>query len=146
MGLLTSLFGKKTKVIVDTVIGPYTLTYSKRDKNIWVNNDDGLVRSVRGTNDAPDELQINFIKNVDAEVEKLNDIITKRFIREFKEADLPVNFINWNERFKIGALGVMLIFEGIAYWNITFEDMQEPFAHFTLYIEGNKTTDFSIDT
>jgi len=146
MGLLTSLFGKKTKVIVDTVLGPFTLTYSKRDKNIWVNNNDGLVRSIRGTNDAPDELQITFIKNVDAEIEKLNDIITKRFIREFKEADLPVNFKNWNERFKIGAIDVMLIFEGKAYWNITFEDMQEPYAHFTLYIEGNKTTDFSIDT
>lgn len=83
---------------------------------------------------------------MDNEVEKITVEINKRFIREFKEADLLINFSRWQDRFKIGAAEVMLIFQDETYWNITFEDQHDPFAHFTLYIEGGKTTDFSIDT
>ncbi len=45
----------------------------------------------------------------------------------------------------VGA-SVMTSFENDAFWTITLEDMDEPFAHFTLFIEGQKLTDFSIDT
>jgi hypothetical protein len=59
---------------------------------------------------------------------------------------VPINFSHWSDRFKIAAVEVMLLVEQEAYWNITFEELKEPFAHFTLFIEGERITDFSIDT
>jgi hypothetical protein len=40
----------------------------------------------------------------------------------------------------------MLFFQNEAYWNITFENLNPPYAHFNPFIEGQKMTDLSIDT
>lgn len=146
MGLFSNIFKPKPKKIVETQLGSFTLTYSKGNKNIWINNKSGLLMSVRGTANEPDAAQLAFLENIDSEIQKLDEKITKRFLREFKEADLESDFITLKERFKIVAAEIMLIFQQESFWNITFEDLNEPYAHFTLYIEGLKTTDFSIDT
>lgn len=146
MGIFSNLFKPKTKIVAETALGNFELTYSKRDRNIWTNNKGEFLMSIRGTDKEPDKAQLSFLTNVNVEIQKLDEKITKRFIKEFKEADLETNFTDWKERFKIVATEIMMIFQEEAYWNITFEDLQEPYAHFTLYIEGTRTTDFSIDT
>jgi hypothetical protein len=146
MGLFSNIFKSKPKKGVETRVGFFTLTYSKGNKNVWRNSNSERSMSVRGTEFEPDKAQLIFLESLDAEILKLDQKLTERFIYEFKEADLETNFRNWRERFKIIAVEVMLIFQGENYWNITFEDLKEPYAHFTLFMEGHKTTDFSIDT
>lgn len=146
MRFFSNIFKPKRKIIVETQLGDFALTYSRGDKNIWTNNTGEFLISVRGTDIEPGKEQLGFLEKVDAEIQKLDEKITKRFIKEFTEAGLKTNFKHWKERFKIVATEVMIIFQEEAFWNITFEDLKEPYAHFTLYIEGLKTTDFSIDT
>jgi hypothetical protein len=146
MGFFSNFFKSKSRPVVSTPLGNFTLTYSKRNRNTWTNNDGKFLLSVEGTNSEPDTEQLNFLANVDAEIQKLDKKITDRFTRVFREADLKTDFTDWKQRFGAVAVGVVMIFKGEAYWNITFEDLKEPHAHFTLFIEGQKTTDFSIDT
>lgn len=146
MGLLSNLFKLKPKPTYETVLGLFTLVHSRRDRNIWNNNSGEVLLSVRGSTTEPDANQLKFLNEWQTEIYKLNDRITKRFIKEFKEADLTIAFSHWSNKFKIVAVDVMLIFEQEAYWNITFEELEKPFAHFTLFIEGKNLTDFSIDT
>jgi hypothetical protein len=146
MGLFSNLFKSKSRLVLSTPLGNFTLVYSKRNRNIWTHNNGKFLLSIRGTDNEPDKEQLNFLANVDAEILKLDKKITDRFIAEFRETDLETDFTDWKQRFKVTAVGVMMIFQGEAYWNITFEDSKEPYAHFNLFIEGQKTTDFSIDT
>jgi hypothetical protein len=146
MGLFSSIFGTNTKTTFDTQLGLFVLVFSKRNKNIWKLNSNGLVISVRGTDKEPDEIQIRFLENLSEEVQKIDDKITSRFTKEFADADLEGTFTNWKQRFKIVAIEIMATIQDQTYWNITFEDLEEPFAQFTLYIEGLDITDFSIDT
>jgi hypothetical protein len=146
MGFFSNLFKSKSRLVVSTPLGNFTLAYSKRNRNTWTNNDGKFLLSIRGTGNEPDKEQLNFLANVDVEIQKLDKKITNRFIAEFREAGLETDFTDWKQRFRVVAVGVMMIFQGEAYWNITFEDLKEPHAHFTLFIEGQKTTDFSIDT
>ncbi|MFT3824171.1 MAG: hypothetical protein QM731_09635 [Chitinophagaceae bacterium] len=146
MGLFSNLFKPKNKIIAATPLGDFELIYSKKNVKTWTKKDGELQISVKGTNTEPDAAQISFLQMLDNEIQKLEAAITKRFLKEFAEADIDAGFTDWKQRFKIVAVGVMIIFEGEAYWNITFEDQEDPYAHFTLYIEGQKTTDFSIDT
>ena len=146
MGIFSNLFKSKPKPVYNTALGLFTFTYSKGNKNTWSNNNSEILLSVRGSKTEPDENQLKFLENWESEINKLNERVSKRFVREFKEADLPIDFSQWTDKFKIVALDVMLIFEQEAYWNITFEQLKEPFYHFTLFIEGEKLTDFSIDS
>lgn len=146
MGLLSYFFKSKPKPTYDTSIGEFTLIYSSKFKNTWSNNSDDILLSVQGSTVEPDAAQIRFLANWQAELNRLDERITARFIREFKEADLAIDFTHWSNKFKIVAVYVMLLVEQDSYWNITFEAINEPFTHFTLFIEGEKLTDFSIDT
>mgnify|MGYP003576857843 CR=1 FL=1 len=147
MGFFSNLFkAKPKKVFVTSQLGTFTLAYSKGQKHLWTTHYNELLLTVRGSEEAPFEDQIVFLSNLPAEVEKLRRSITKRFTKEFSEAGMSIDFADWSSRFKMVAIEVMLLFEGEGYWNITFEDLQEPYTHFTLYIEGEKLTDFSIDT
>jgi hypothetical protein len=146
MGFFSNFFKPKSRLIVPTPLGNFTLIYSKRNKNTWTNNTSKFLLSLRGTTIEPDKEQLSFLANMDAEIQKLDKKITKRFIAEFREADLETDFLDWQQRFRIVAVEVVMIFQGEAYWNISFEDLKEPNMQFTLFIEGQKTTDFSIDT
>lgn len=143
---LFSFFKPKPKMVVETKLGMFTLNYSKKGRNIWGGSTHGIPIYVSGTESQPDIAQINFLENLEAEIEKIDTAISKKFISEFKEAEVEINITKWQERFKLASAEVMLIFEKKAYWNITFEDTNEPYAHFNLFIEGEKLTDFSIDT
>lgn len=146
MGLFSNIFKTKEKRVVETQLGTFTLVYSKRNKNTWSKSSNDITLSIQGTETEPDRAQLKFLESINDEIQKIDPKITKRFIQLFKEADLNVDFTTWRERFKMAAIDVMLIFEGEGYWNITFEDLKEPFTQFTLYIEGQRLTDFSIDT
>ena len=146
MGLFSNLFRSKPKPTCDTPLGSFTLIYSSKFKNTWSNNNKDILLSVQGSTTEPNAAQVMFLENWQAELSKLDERITKRFIREFKDADLPFDFTHWSSKFKIVAVDVMLLVEQDTYWNLTFEQINEPFAHFTLFIEGGKLTDFSIDT
>ena len=145
MGLFSKIFKSTTKTISETQSGPFTLVYSKGDKNLWSNDSSEVLKSVRGTTLEPNSEQLAFIENIDHEINQLNDKITHSFICEFKDADEVVNFSNWQERFKMVAVDVESISQGQVYWTITFEDIAEPYAHFNLHIEGQKMNGFSID-
>lgn len=146
MGLFSNLFKSKPKVTFENPLGLFTLVYSKKNRNTWTNKSGEILLSVRGSTTSPDADQLKFLQEWQIELLKLDDRITKRFVTEFKEAELPIDFTHWKDKFKIVAVEIMLVFEQDVYWNITFEELKEPFAHFTLFIEGEKLTDFSIDT
>lgn len=147
MSFFSNIFKSKPKKTFETKdLGVFTLVYSKKNKNLWSNNNSDCLLTTRGSQDEPDKEHLNFFKSVNTVVDNLSPKITQRFLEEFKEADLDADFVDWKTRFKMVAMEIMVLFEGEAYWNITFEDLKKPFAHFTLYIEGQKLTDFSIDT
>ncbi|HTH31416.1 MAG TPA: hypothetical protein VL946_08695 [Lacibacter sp.] len=146
MALFSNLFKSKPKATFDTPLGLFTLVYSKGNRNTWNNKSGEILLSVRGSATQPDADQLKFVQEWQTELLKLDNRITKRFVTEFEEAGLSIDFTHWSNKFKIVAIEIMLIFEREIYWNITFEETKESFAHFTLFIEGEKLTDFSIDT
>lgn len=147
MGLFSNIFKSiPKKTFASEKLGNFKLVYSKRNKHLWTNDNSEIPLTVKGTEEYPNDEQISFLTNFKEEVFKLSEGITKKFKSEFREADINTSFKNWEERFKIVGASVMLIFENETYWNITFEDLEEPYTHFTLFIEGEKLTDFSIDT
>lgn len=147
MGIFSNLFKSKTgKTFASEKFGILTLVYSKGKKNLWTTDFNGLNITIQGTEEEPNAEQLKLLENLDNEIKKLDEKITKKFMEEFSEADLAVDFNHWKDRFEIVGVEIMLIFESEAYWNITFEDLKSPYAHFTLFIEGQRLTDFSIDT
>jgi len=146
MGLFSKIFNSKQQKVVETQLGSFTLVYSKKDNNIWSNSNSELSLSVRGTNAEPALDQLDFLNNIDLKIANLSEGITNRFMDEFNEADQEIDFKNWQERFRMLSVDVMIIFQGECHWSITFQDRKTPFAHFNLFIEGQKLTDFSIDT
>lgn len=138
---------KKKNPIFENNIGAFELVYSKHNKNFWSINDHNFEKTIRGTKNEPFLEHINFLKTVDSEIEMLSRNITNKFIKEFKEAKLDVDFDVWSKRFLLVSLDVMLITDEEICWNITFEDKKSPFYHFTVFIEnGQIENDFSIDS
>lgn len=146
MSLFSKLFNTKPQRTFETPSGTFHLSYSQGKKNLWTANQGELLLTVNGTEFEPDSGQVKFLESVKYEIKKIDEKITKKFIGEFKEAGLSADITNWQERFKIVAVEAMVIFENEKFWNITFEDLKSPYAHFTLFIEGEKLTDFSMDT
>ena len=145
MGLFSFKHKPEPERVVETPVGPFTLAYSKDNRNIWTNRTGRLAMSVRGTEFQPDRAQLEFLENIDAVIANVEEKISNKFIDEFKEADMEVDFSKWQERFKLEAVQVLHVHGDEAHWNITFEDIKEPYAQFTLTIEGEKVTDFYVD-
>jgi hypothetical protein len=86
------------------------------------------------------------------ELLKRDEAITQQFISLLSEAGMAIDFTRWQERFKLVSADMLLIVigeseeENVVHWNVVFEDQKDPFAHFTLYIEGEAFGGFSIDT
>ncbi|HYK46190.1 MAG TPA: hypothetical protein VEV83_13515 [Parafilimonas sp.] len=146
MGLFSFTHKREPERVVETSLGPFTLAYSKDNRNIWTNRTGRLAMSVRGTEFQPERAQLEFLENIDKKILDLNDEISSKFIQAFKEADMEIDFTTWQERFKLEEVQVLHVHGDDTHWNITFEDMKEPYAQFTLTIEGEKVTDFYIDT
>ena len=147
MGFFSQLLKpKETREVLVEGLGYFRLVYSKKNRNIWTSELNGLQVSVMGSEEAPNKPQTEFLKNLEAEIKALDAVIVKKFKREFKEAEMPADFTHWSERFKLDAVEIMMIHEGEAYWNLAFNDLESPYAIFTLFFEGDKATDFSIDT
>lgn len=147
MGILSRIFKKKVEKIVDTPIGPFTLTYSRGNKHIWVNSSSDILFSVRGTTDSPNAEQLKFLTNIENKVAVLNEQITKKFKIEFSDAGLSNNFKTWKDRFGLVSIEVIAILEEADLWSITFEDKESPYAHYSIFIEDDSiNSDFSIET
>lgn len=146
MGLFSNLFKRKVSKVIETQLGLFTLLHTGKDKSTWSNNDTVYAVAVRGTEDGPYPDQLKFLENIKREIQQLREQITKKFWEEFREADIEIDFTNWEERFKMVALDVIAITAAGACWSITFEDLKQPYAHFNLFIEGQQLTGFSIDT
>ena len=131
--------------VVETPLGPFTLAYSKDNRNIWTNRTGRLAMSVRGTESRPDAAQLEFLENIDAVIANVDGKISHKFIEEFKEADMEVDFSRWQERFKLVGVQVTQMLNNEAHWTITFEDLKEPYAQFTFTVEGDNLTDFYVD-
>jgi hypothetical protein len=145
MGLFSFKHKPEPERVVETPLGPFTLAYSKDNRNIWTNRTGRLAMSVRGTEFQPDRAQLKFLENIDKEILNLNERISNKFIEEFKEADMEADFSKWQERFKLEAVQVLHVHGDEAHWNITFEDLKEPYAQFTFTVEGDNLTDFYVD-
>ena len=147
MSIFSNLFKKRPKLKVQTDIGEFTLVHKSGSKNLWSNEELEIPSTVRGTEKNPESTHVDFLKSINKEIEKLSQEITEKFLKEFREAELPLNFNSWEERLKIVGLEVMMMYENKAYWNLTFEDTKAPYAHFTIFNEAVKINqDFAIDT
>lgn len=146
MGIFDIIFKKRIKKTFDTNIGTFELVYSKRGKNLWCTDFNSIYLTVRGSEIQPDLNSLNFARTLNQEIERLTDKISIKFKKEFKDASFDINFQNWPEKFKLVAAEIMIIIQDEPYWNITFEDLETPFAQFTLFIEGDRINqDFAID-
>lgn len=147
MGILSRLFSSlPTKNYTDEKLGIFALAYRKGDKHLWTNQAATPTLTIAGTADQPFVSHLEFLYAYQDCVNALDDAITEKFKKEFHNADLDVFFLSWQERFIIVEVTIVLLVEQTAYWNITFEDKESPYYHFTLFIEGNTLTDFSIDS
>ena len=147
MGFFSQWFKPKlTKEVFVDDPGSFKLVYSKKKRNIWTTELKGIHVSVMGSEEAPNKPQTEFLKNMEAEIKALDTVIGKKFKSIFKEAEMPADFNHWSERFKLNAVEVMMIHGGEAYWNLAFDDLKSPYPIFTLFFEGPKATDFSMDT
>lgn len=146
MSFLLNIFKAKPKPFVVTQLGRFNLTYSKGDKNIWTNSSNGFLITVKGSNEGPDPVQLSFFQNINELIKKLDNKIYAAFINEFRDSDLDQKLIRWEERFKIVSVSIIVMDEEGIQWNITFEQLKEPFAHFVLHMKGLETNGFSIDT
>lgn len=102
--------------------------------------------TILGSEYEPNEEHLEFLTKGESEIENLHNAISQRFIEEFEEAGLEVGFSDWKETFKIVGIAVEEIIQGKPFWIATFEQLDEPYAHFNLHIEGQELKDFSIDT
>ena len=148
MGSFFNIFKSTPKPTFETELGTFTRVYSKRHKNIWaLTLSTGVHLTVRGTETEPTPDQLDHVKNWSQNIQQLDSKITKKFKREFSEAGLECNFTDWKTRFKLVSVEVIDVLENDDLWSATFEDQQEPFAQFTIFIEDGKiNSDFSIDT
>jgi len=147
MGIFSNLFKPKFKPTVETDYGLFILIYNKNGNILWSKDGTEIPMTVKGNDKEPNEDQIKFLSNIKDEVNQLSDKISDKFIKEFKEAEIPIKFKKWDERFKLVGIEIIMVLENVTYWNITFQDSKTPFAHFTIFIEGDWINpDFSIDT
>lgn len=148
MGLFSKIFGTKAKTITydHPQLGVFTKMYSNGGRNLWNCSGRDISFTLRGSEYEPFEEHLEFLMKAEKEIEKLHSAISQRFIEEFEDADLEVQFSDWEEMFKIVAIEVEKIIQGKTFWIVTFEQLNEPFAHFNLHIEGQELKDFSIDT
>lgn len=146
MRIFDKIFKTRIKKTFETNIGTFELVYSKKDKNLWCTDFNSIYLTVRGSEIQPDLNSVNFAKRLMQEIDQLTDKISIKFKKEFKDAGYDVNFQNWSDKFKLVAAEIMIIIQDEPYWNLTFEDLESPFAQFTLFIEGNRINqDFAID-
>lgn len=146
MGLFSKLFGGILKATYDhPQLGRFTLVYSKNGRNLWVSSKAPYLGAL-GSKDEPYREHLEFLRIAESEVAKLNHIILKRFLDFYEEAEEEIRFSDWKEKFKIEAIDVESIQEGKPYWNITFEELHEPYYHYILYFEGQEPKDISIDS
>jgi hypothetical protein len=148
MKLLSKLFKAKPRKTFEVPdIGPFTLDYSSKAKNSWSIESDDVLIVVRGSVDEPFAEHLSFIRKIDSEIQKFSDRISEKFRTAFLEAEQDVHFQKWEDAFRIEAIEITLVHEGDVYWNVTFEQLDAPYYHFTIFVEGNILgPDFAIDS
>jgi hypothetical protein len=146
MGLFSDWFKPKPQKTFASSLGSFKLSSSKDRRHLWSAQKGDVHMSVLGSQDEPYQAHLKFLERVDREIQKLDTQITAKFIETFTEAELPIDFKHWKERFKLSSVDVIAIKENLNHWGITFEELKEPYAHYNLFIEGQTLIDFSIDT
>lgn len=147
MGILSKLFGgKTTKTYEHPQLGVFTLAYSKGGRSLWSSSGQPTTFTACGSEHEPFKEHLNFLEKATNEIEELHKAISQRFIHEFKEAGLEANFSDWKEKFRMADIIVEDILQGEPFWTVVFEQLEEPYAHFNLHLEGREPKDFSIAT
>ena len=124
----------------------FTLVYSKGGRNLWSSPGQAITYTACGSEHEPFKEHLRFLEKAGDEIEELHGVISQRFIHEFEEAGLDVNFSDWKEKFRIADIAVEDIVQDKPFWMVMFEDTEEPYAHFNLHLEGREPKEFSIDT
>ncbi len=145
MGLF-NLFKKEPEKIFQTEIGIFKLNNVKSSNKIWVNNENPILCTVHGNESNPNFNSIKFLNNINSELEALNETITDKFLALFKEADLDIDFKNWKEKYKIIGINIINVENGNKTWELTFQELQSPYYHFTTLVENQNLSDFTFDS
>jgi hypothetical protein len=147
MRLFSKIFGGKKKSSYEhPQLGVFTLVYSKGGRNLWTSSGQGVTLTACGSEHEPFKEHLRFLEKAGQEIEGLHEAISRRFIYEFEEAGLETGFASWKEKFRIADIAVEDIVEGEPFWIVIFEQLEEPYAHFNLHLEGREPNEFSIDT
>lgn len=144
MGLF-DFFKTKPKPTFETDFGIFTLISPKH--GIWQIKKEEISYSVKGNQEKPDAFQVEFLKNILSEVEKLDEKIQREFMSLHKEVDFTLYYSDWRKNYEITAFDIWIINENFTAWEITFSNKDEnDFAHYSLLIENEETKGFSIST
>lgn len=114
---LFSLFKAKTKNTFNTDFGVFELI----QENFWLCEDKNLkiCYYVNGDNEKPFQNEIEFLKKLDKEIERLDDDINTKIIALYRELNLPIYFNYWRERLRIDSYQVFTLNECEFDWSFT---------------------------
>lgn len=147
MGLFSTLFGAKARSTYEhPQLGVFTLVYSKGGRNLWSSTVNDLLLTVQGSEHEPFEEHLAFLEQAEESLGRIHPALSQRFVAELDEAGMETGFTDWKERFQVVAITVEDMSQGKPFWMVTFEALNESFAHFNLHLEGEEPKDFSIDT
>lgn len=149
MGIF-DFFKPKRKKKFSTNFGTFVLI----DENggLWVNDndEDGIEYCIKGNAEMPDLEQVEFMKNIDAEILKLDEKINEKIIFLYQnESDLHLNFTHWKEKFSIFSYQIHKFEKKHIVWEFAMSknhiDEPDVYLDFIFTIENGEIKNVSID-
>lgn len=105
----------------------------------------GIFYAVAGTEQAPFIELVDFIGRLDVELNNIEEPLNNRFLLLLEEAGLDVSFTSWRQRYKTEAIQVYAATPEHTVWDVTFEELNEPYAHFSTTVTNGQLSDFAMD-
>lgn len=144
MGLFNFL--KRTPApTFETACGVFTRQRSKSPEKFWTCMQNGIFYAVAGTEQAPFIELVDFIGRLDVELNNIEEPLNHRFRLLLEEAGLDVSFTSWRQRYKTEAIQVYAATPEHTVWDVTFEELNEPYAHFSTTVTNGQLSDFVMD-
>lgn len=137
---LFGFFKSKEKKTFDTDFGIFKLI----QENFWLCENEHLkiFYYVNGDNEKPHQDEIEFLKKIDKEIERLDNDINIKLMALYRELDLPIYFNHWRERLRIYSYQIFELNECEFDWSFTlFNDNphdDDGIIHFEFFVKNQE--------